>query len=172
MNEAVMALLRLVHILCGLFWVGAAVMMSRFVFPSIRSSGAAGGAVMQDLIRRKVPIWINVAGGLTMLSGFVMYGGMAAATDGEWARSTPAMVYGLGAIFAIGAAIIAGSRAAPAGKRLGKIGQELSATGSPPNAQQLAEMGKLQDRIASGTRIGMVLLLLAAACMAIARYTA
>jgi hypothetical protein len=82
------------------------------------------------------------------------------------------MVYGLGAIFAIGAAIIAGSRAAPAGKRLGKIGQELSATGSPPNAQQLAEMGKLQDRIASGTRIGMVLLLLAAACMAIARYTA
>ena len=41
--------LRLIHIVAGSFWVGAALMLAVFVEPTVRAVGPAGGQFMQKL---------------------------------------------------------------------------------------------------------------------------
>ena len=52
MSLALLIVLRLLHIVLGVFWVGAVVFIAFLLFPSVRESGPAGGAVMQRLMGR------------------------------------------------------------------------------------------------------------------------
>ena len=44
---------RVLHILLGATWLGAAVVVSYFVLPAIEQAGPDGGKVVNGLIRRK-----------------------------------------------------------------------------------------------------------------------
>ena len=98
-DRTIMIVLRLIHIVAGAFWVGAVIFTTLFLFPSVRATGPHGGRLMQELTgRRRLPIFMNAAGGLTMLAGLAMYGHMAAVTNGVWARSRFGMIIGIGAL--------------------------------------------------------------------------
>ena len=72
-DRMIMVVLRLIHIVGGVLWVGAVALMTSFVVPAVRSAGAQGGRVMQELMqRRRLPFYMNVVAGLTMLSGLVL----------------------------------------------------------------------------------------------------
>ena len=99
-------LLRLIHILAGIFWVGAVFVMAGFLVPTVRETGREGGRFMQHLAqRRRLPVVLSIAMLLTMLSGFAMYARLAASTHGQWASTRPGIGYGVGALAAILAAI-------------------------------------------------------------------
>ena len=87
MNEnALMIVLRLVHILGGIFWVGTAVLIAWFFIPAHRSTGAAGMIFIQELmIRRKLRFYLTLAMILTILSGLGMYARLIAVSQGQWA---------------------------------------------------------------------------------------
>jgi hypothetical protein len=170
-DRMIMLVLRLIHIVGGVIWVGGMVLVAGFLFPAVRATGPQGGRVMQELMqRRRLPVYLSVAAGLTMLSGFVMYGRIAAATNGAWASSRPGMAYGFGGLAAILAAIVGPAFAGRAGRKLAALGERVQAAGGPPSAEQASEMAALQARMGRATQVVMVLLLVAAALMAIARY--
>jgi hypothetical protein len=59
----------------------------------------------------------------------------------------------------------------PAASRLAALGASIQAAGRPPSSDELAEMQRLQQRLARAGVLVALLLLLAAAAMALARYT-
>ena len=61
--------LRLVHILGAIIWVGAAIYSFIFLLPAIAQSGPAGGQVMMNLQKRKLFTALPIIAILTILSG-------------------------------------------------------------------------------------------------------
>jgi hypothetical protein len=162
--------LRLIHILAGIFWVGAIFLIAGFLVPTVRASGPEGGRFMQHLmLRRRLSVFLLGAMLLTVLSGFIMYGRLVAATQGAWASTPPGIGYGVGGLAAILAAIVGGAISGSAARRMATLGQQASQTGGLSPDQQ-AEMGRLQRRSALGSWVTAGLLAIAAGAMAIARY--
>ena len=58
----------------------------------------------------------------------------------------------------------------PAASRLAAINRGAAQRGGAPTAEEAAEIARLQRRLGIGAQIGTVLLVLAAAAMAVARY--
>ena len=170
MDQTVTVVLRFIHIVSGVAWAGAVFLMVGFVLPSVREAGPAGGRFMQAMQRRKLPVFINAAAGLAMLSGFILYGRLVAASDGAWAGTPAGMTFGIGAVATILAAIIGGAIVGRGSERLGKLGERVQASGAAPSPEQAAEMSRLQARVAKAARVVAGLLFVAVTAMAIARY--
>jgi uncharacterized membrane protein len=171
MDQTFTLVLRFVHIVGGVFWAGAVFLLVGFIFPTVRETGQTGGRFMQELMqRRRLSVFMNSAAGLTMLSGFIMYGRLIAATNGAWGGTRAGMTLGIGGLATIIAAIIGGSVVGRGGQRLAKLGATIQASGGPPSAEQSAEMSRLQTRMGKAMRAVAVLLLIAVTTMATARY--
>lgn len=170
MNQMITVVLRLIHILAGVSWAGAVFLMVGFIYPSMRDAGPQGGALMQQFQRRRLPVFMNTMAGLTMLSGFILYGRAVAMTDGAWARTTSAMVFGLGGVATILAAIIGGVFVSRSAVQMGKLGASVQAAGGRPSPEQAAELGRLQARMGAAMRAVAALLVIAVIAMATARY--
>jgi hypothetical protein len=161
--------LRLLHILGGIFWVGTMILLAGFLLPTARATGPNGGRFMQHLmLHRRLPVYLGLAALLTVLSGIILYARMAAATHGAWAGSRPGIAYGVGAVAAILAAAVGGPIGSSAGRKMLAVGQAIGPGG--PSAEQQAELARLQGRMALGARIAASLLLVAASAMAVGRY--
>jgi len=174
MNGSLMALLRLVHILAGIFWVGATIVIAAFIMPSARAVGPGAGAFMSQLMQRqRLQFWLNVAMTLAILAGFALYGLDSRISGGGFGRSAAGMTYGLGALFAIAAAGVGGAMVKPTGKKLGDIAQRMQEAvrgGAAPPAALVAEAQPFQRKMQRALTIMSVLLVLSATTMAIARY--
>ena len=97
-------LLRLIHILAGVFWAGTAIFTAVFLVPSIRALGPAGGPVMQQIAGvRKLPLYFMGAGVLTVLSGLSMYWRASGGFTNAWMHSGSGATFGIGAVFALAA---------------------------------------------------------------------
>ena len=170
-DRTLMIALRLFHIVGGAFWVGAVIFTAAFLFPAVRATGGQGGRLMQELTRaRRLPIYMNVAAGLTMLSGLAMYGRMAAVSNGVWAGSRFGITIGIGALSTVVAAIVGGAVIGRTGIALGKLGESIQGAGGPPSPEQVAQMEALQGRMGRALRVVAALLVIAVACMAVGRY--
>lgn len=172
MSVALLIFLRLLHIVLGVFWVGAVAFVAFMLIPAVRESGPAGGAVMQRLMDHKMNLWLMAASILTVLSGLALYWHDSAGfSSTAWLASGPGRTFGLGAILAfvgIGVGMGVNSRAA---QQLGDLMAKIQGAGRPPSPEETATIQRLQDRLAKGAVIAAVLLLLATAAMAVARYT-
>ena len=171
MDQTLTLVLRFVHIVGGVFWVGAVFLMVGFIFPTVRETGPTGGRFMQELMqRRRLSVFMNSAAGLTMLSGFIMYGRITAATNGAWAGTRAGMTLGIGGLATILAAIIGGAIVGRGGARLANLSQTIQASGGAPSPEQGAEIGRLQARMGKAMRVVAALLFVAVTTMATARY--
>jgi uncharacterized membrane protein len=169
-DQTLTIVLRLIHILAGIFWVGAIFVIAGFLVPAARATGPEGGRFMQQvMLRRRLSVFLGIAMLLTVISGFAMYARVAAATNGAWAGTPPGIAYGVGGLAAILGAIMGGAISGPAARRMAVIGQSSSQAGGL-SAEQQAEMQRLQARTALGSRITAGLLAIAAGAMAVARY--
>ncbi len=155
-------ILRLFHIVLGACWVGAVVAFAFFIEPAIRAAGAAGGAVMFQLLTRKFNQAMAATAGLTVLTGLGLFGLDARAGGGSWSRTPVGIGFSVGGLAAIAAMLIGLTVMRPTVEKIGA----LMAAGGPP----LPEVGALMDRAAKFGRIVAVLLLIAVAAMATARY--
>lgn len=171
MNDTTITLLlRLIHIMAGIFWVGAIFLIAGFLLPTARATGREGGRFMQYLmLQRRLPVFLAVAMLLTVLSGFTMYGRLVAATDGAWAGTPPGIAYGAGGLAAILGAVVGMAVSGPAARRMAAIGQR-AAQGGGSSAEQQAEIEGLQGRMVLGSRLVAGFLAFAAGAMAVARY--
>ena len=172
MSLALLIFLRLIHVVLGVFWVGAVAFVAFLLFPTIRESGPAGGAVMQRLMARGVNLALMAAAILTVLSGLALYWHDSTGfSSTAWLASGPGRTFGLGAVLAfigVGVGMGVNSRAA---RQLGALTASLQGAGRPPTPDETAAIQRLQDRLAKGGVAAAVLLLLATAAMAVAHYT-
>src|SRR4051812_34855222 len=126
-------ILRLIHILGGIFWAGAMILLAGFLIPTVRSTGREGGRFMQTLMQQqRLQFYLGLAAGLTVLSGITMYARLAAATHGAWAGSRPGVAYSVGAAAAILAAAAGGGISGSAGRKKLGLGTTIRAAAPTP----------------------------------------
>ena len=76
-----------------------------FLMPTVAAAGPAGGAVMRELGKRKIPQFMMSLMAITVLSGVGLMGVIASRSDGTWFSSPLGRVISLGAAIAIIAAV-------------------------------------------------------------------
>ena len=129
-------ILRLIHILAGVFWVGAIFLIAGFLLPTARATGREGGRFMQHLmLQRRLPIFLAIAMLLTVLSGFILYGRLVSATHGAWAGTPPGIAYGVGGLAAILGALVGMVVSGPAARRMAAIGHAPPTAHHPPSSR-------------------------------------
>jgi len=169
--QAVMMWLRLAHILAGTFWVGSAITFAGFIYPAVRASGPAGPRVMRQLMyHRKLTLGFTLSAAVTVVTGVAMYAAIGAGGFSAWVRSPMGATLGAGAIAALIAAGIGSGIAAPAGRRLQALSARMATATGAPAPEHLAELARTQNRLGRASVASAVLLTVAAAAMATARY--
>jgi uncharacterized membrane protein len=163
--------LRVVHVLGGLFWVGSALFNSIYLFPAMASAGAAAGAIMGSMRQRHLFIVLPGIALLTILSGVRLMWITSADFSAAYFESGRGATFAWGGTFAIVAFLLGVLIGRPTGMRMGKVQQALA------NAPDDETRGELAGQLARLNRRGMVvgwtanvLLILAASFMAAARY--
>ena len=170
-DGAIMIVLRVIHIIAGVFWAGAVMIMAWFVLPTAQALGPPGGAFMQRLMfGQRLRVFVGVAMGLTILSGLAMYTWIAMETDGAWARSRMGVTLGVGAVAAIIAGGIGGAVIGRVGEKMAALGAKIQVSGNPPTDAEKEELASYQRRMRRAFRIIAVLLVIAIITMAGARY--
>ena len=161
--------LRLAHILAGAFWFGSIMFTARILMPSVRAAGPAAGPVMAQLGRR-IPMAMMVAAIVTIVAGIWLMMIDSAGAPMAWMQSGMGKTFGAGGALAILALVSGMIINVPAAKRLAAIDEAAAKRGGGPNADEAAQLQKLQGRLGMGTAVVAVLLILATAAMAVARY--
>src|SRR2546426_9543926 len=94
-----MVVLRLIHILSGIFWVGTTFFLVGFLQPVIAQSGPEGGRFAQRLMSQKrFQAAMSVAAGLAILSGLVLDGRGSAGFQQAWVNSGTRLGLALGGL--------------------------------------------------------------------------
>ena len=166
--QALIVVLRLLHIVSGALWVGAVVFTAFFLMPTIAAAGPGGGAFMREFGKRKIPQFMMSLMGITVLSGAGLMGVIGSRSDGTWFSSPMGRVISIGAAIAIIASVYGSVVNRPVGMRMQQLGAEMG--GGQPTPAQATEMQALQAKMAGAARTVALMLLLAVAAMAVARY--
>jgi len=159
--------LRLIHIVGGMYWFGAVMMMYFFVTPSVMATGEAGQQFMKYL------------GGSSGLSKSILRAAMLSAFAGAWLywidssgfqsdlmKSSAGTMFTLGGFFGA-VALTFGLIVNRALAALGKLGEQIQ---GKPTAEQMAQMQALQKRNGMAMKYATYALIVSAVCMALARF--
>lgn len=165
-----LVILRMVHILAGAFWVGAALMLTFFISPTVNATQDAGKRFMGHFMgKTKFNLFMWSSALLTVIAGSILYWFDSSGFRSVWMNSGPGMGYGISAIFAfIGLGVgVFQNRTSNA---LAVLGAQVQAQGTPPSPEQVAQLQNINKALAIGGKLNAIALVLATIGMAIARY--
>jgi len=164
MNVGV-AVLRELHVLSTVFWIGIAVTNIAFIVPTAGKLGPEGSKFMGALLRGPLIMATNGTIVLAALSGLALYWIDSNGFHEPWLSSGPGVSYTLGALFGLAAAGVFGALTTPTFRALVKLGAEVQGGGGPPNQDQAARMVALSSRSLTIGRLNAGLLVAALFCM-------
>lgn len=160
-------ILRLIHIVGGMYWFGAAMTTYFFVTPTVAATGEAGQQFMKHL------------GSKSGFSNSILRAAIAAAVAGawlywqdsngfqsEWMNSSVGTGFGIGGFFGA-IALISGIVVNRTIAAVGKLGMQIQGT---PTPEQMARMQALQKRSVTAMKFTTYSLIVSAVFMAIARF--
>jgi uncharacterized membrane protein len=159
-------LLRIIHIVGGVFWVGGTLMMTFFIGPTVGAIGESGQKFVSHLMSNlRFSNRMAIASGATVLAGFILYA-LDARAGSAWLRSSFAIGLGIGAIFAL-IGFISGILIGRTLKAMVQLGGQIQGKPSPDQMTRLQDLRKRQSTYSVITTLSLVL---ATVFMAIARY--
>ncbi len=165
--NVLMIVLRLIHILAGVFWLGGAFISAFFLTPAIAATGEAGQKFMGYMVTKgHISVRITTAAILTILAGAVLYWIDSGGLTSPWTTSATGWGFAIGGVFAlIGLAfgLVVGRNA----NKLGTIG---AAAQGKPTQMQVLEIQAAQKQMSMASQISTAALIIALVCMATARY--
>ena len=169
--DVYMVVLRLIHIPSAVFWVGGILMMVTFISRSAEAVGEDATKFMQHFtLRSGFSQSMAGVGTLAVVSGYLLYyrlfGWLAPLNTGAGLALTIGGASGIIALL-IGFLILA-----RAGSRMRAIADDIARSGGPPKPEQLAEMGILQERLASAGGLTAVFMVIALIGMTLSEYFA
>jgi len=168
--DPILILLRIVHVVGGVFWAGAILFVVHFLEPAVGDAGPDGAKVMQALRKRRYLEVVPTVAALTLLSGFALYWRTFGRLHPGPGASGPELALGLGGLASLVAFVIGVSFLRPSALRIGALGAELSQAPAERKAALQEEMGRLRLRMRKSGRWVGALLGLAILSMAVGRY--
>lgn len=156
----IITVLRLLHIVAGLIWVGAAIVMSCYIEPALERAGAQGQQVMRRLYSdSNFPRLIPLSALITTVAGLLLYGLMS---YHEAMSSSMGMILTLGALFGL---LAFGHGLFTVWRSAGRF----AAMAASDSADEAA-LGQLGDKMRRNGRVSMWLAIVSLVLMAGARY--
>lgn len=169
--KAELLTLRLVHIFGAIFWVGSMMFTSFFLIPAFGSSPAVAGQVMAGLQKRRLFTLLPIVALLTILSGIRLLWIASAGFSESYLETPTGRTFSASAVAAIIAFLLSLLISRPSFVRVARLSASLAATTDESARQRInAEMQRLNRRVKIANGFVVLLLLLAAAGMATARY--
>src|SRR6266576_2726426 len=120
--------LRLVHILSGIFWIGGGLYTFFFLGPALASTPAVMGQVMAALQKRRVFTVQEIAAALVVLSGLRLLMIDSAGFSGSYFATGPGRTFAISGVFAIIAGVFNFGVARPIMLRAGAVAASLAAS--------------------------------------------
>lgn len=166
-----MLMLRLIHVVCGVYWAGATFLLASHVTPTVKALAPDGQKFMAHMAgKANLSGWLSLTAFLTFLSGLILY---ALNYHTKYPPTT-----GQGIMLLIG--VILGSLAWGHGVtaqrkaivRVQQLGREIAQSGGPPNPEQAAELGALSAKIERNGQILAVMLAITVVLMGTFQYVA
>jgi uncharacterized membrane protein len=164
--------LRLIHILGGIFWLGSGAFTTFFLAPALARSGVNAGQVFGALQARKLFAILPGVAVLTILSGLRLIWIDSAGFDPRYFASATGAAFAIGGAAAVTAFLLSLLVTRPSNVRAGKLGASMATATEGERVRIAAGMTRLQRRASLAGSIAMVLLIFGAAGMAVARVLA
>jgi len=163
--------LRIIHIVCGVFWAGTIFFMTFYILPAVERSGPDGGKIMQSITStNKFAVVVPVMALLTILSGLMLIWKASGGFTPFWFTTNYGLTLTIGGAFAIIAFIHGMVVNKPRVTRMEKIAKELALRGGPPTEQERNEMMSIRVTVFRTTRWLACWLGITVVAMAVARY--
>lgn len=155
--------LRLIHILAGVFWVGAAWMMTLYVSPTAAATGDAGQQFMRHFMGKTNLQKMLMASSITsVIAGIILF----VRNPPGWAGSSAGMGFSIGSFFAL-IGLVFGILIGRNGSTIMQLGMQIK---GQPTPEQLAQLQTIQKQQRMYSTINAYSLLLAVVLMATSRY--
>jgi uncharacterized membrane protein len=159
--------LRLIHIVSGVFWVGSSIVLGVFISPTVAATADAGQKFMAHLVTQtKITMRITIAALLTVLAGGWLYWIDSGGFTSGWTNTTTGWGFSIGGILGI-IGLVFGILV---GKNTGMLGTIASKVQGRPTSEQMSQIQAAQRQLAVVGPISTIALILALVCMATARY--
>jgi len=163
-------ILRFLHILSGIFWVGFALMITFYISPAVQATQESGQKFFSYLLQHtNLSKFITVTALVSVLAGFSLYWINSNGFQSDWMKSGPGLGFGLGAVAAL-LGLHYGLLQNKRSKAMIQLGQKIQAQASPPTDEQRKSIQKLQTQLKTGGKLNAIFLLLASILMATARF--
>jgi len=162
--------LRVIHILGGVFWAGSSFLMTGFIEPVVRAAGDDGRRFMQRFnATSRFTTVIAAAAGATVVAGLWMMDIVSAGSSAffETGRGLGLTIGMLAGILAFILGFVMQNRPL---RRMAAIGSTVAASGGPPTPAQATQLENLMGTVRLGGRLVAGLLLITVVTMATARY--
>ena len=163
-----LSIIRLLHVLLGVFWVGSVLFTVLILKPRLAKLGPNfEKPVMGALMPRVVPAMFASAV-IVFITGSILTFNMRAGDLGSLLTTGWGLMISLGIVATLAAMSVGLGGLTPTGIKMGKISDQLN--GQPPTPTQAATLARLGRRMDLLERVDFVLVLLALATMPLARF--
>jgi uncharacterized membrane protein len=163
-----LGIVRLIHVLFGVFWVGSVLFTVLILKPRLAKLGPDyEKPVMGAIMPRVVPAMFASAF-IVFISGTIITINMRAGDLGSLLTTGWGLMIFVGIVATIGAMSVGLGGLTPTGMRMARISGELN--GGPPTAAQAATLARLGRRMDRLERVDFALVLIALATMPLARF--
>jgi hypothetical protein len=165
--NALMIVLRLLHVVGGVFWVGTAIFTRFFLVPSVAATAESGQVFMRHLTTKTgLTKRVTLASYLTVVSGTLLYWIDSQGFTSAWQSSGAGVGFGLGALAGLvgfGFGQVVGRKAS----LIGKLGSQIQGN---PTPEQIAALDQARSKMSSASAISTAFLIGSLVFMASARY--
>ncbi len=166
-----LVILRVIHILAGVYWAGAVFLTVTFLMKAMADAGPAGGQVMGALIKRRFFDTLPAVALVTVLSGIELFRKASSGFSAAWLGSPTGVGLSIGAVAGILALAMGGLVGRPATlQAVALMGQAMSVSDEKEKGALIAQAGQLRERGAGAIRMAAYLLLVSVLAMAVSRY--
>lgn len=162
--------LRLIHVLCGVFWVGAGLYSTLFIVPAMAKAGPAAGPIMEELGRRKLFTVLPTVAILTMLTGLRLLWIVSGGFVPSYFTSASGATFAIGGALAIIGFAFGMLFLRPGQMRMGALMAQMATASADQKPALQKELESVRSKNAAGTALAMAMLTTSVVAMAIARY--
>jgi uncharacterized membrane protein len=164
-------LLRILHIVCGVFWSGTALLMVFYIIPAVEKAGPEGGKILQAITgTNRFPQTMAWLATITVVTGFLLLWHLSSGFIPEWFASKYGMSLSIGGLTALIAFLQVIFINLPAINRSQAIGKTVASKGGIPSDDERNELFKIRNKVFFSTRLIALWLLITIITMAGARY--
>ena len=162
-----MIVLRLLHLIFGVIWVGAGFYYNFVLLPSLQRMDARTHRSVNKAVTQIMGPLLGISAIITIVSGGVMLVQLRHEPGHELLASGWGLAMIVGTITSILGLVLVLAVEVPTGRKVDKLA---ASEGREPSEQERRELRRLTDRVVRVGRLATVLLFIALASMAIARY--